>query len=80
MDKMLKLAQKMFGVLAASAMLLGVLSAPIGEVRADPSTVGIGLPWDYCLLHSSNCSFGKWCSESDKSCVWKYTVNTCVCW
>ena len=36
MDKMLKLGQKLFGVVAGVALLLGVLSAPIGEAKADP--------------------------------------------
>lgn len=36
MDRMLKLGQKLFGVVAGVALLLGVLSAPIGEAKADP--------------------------------------------
>ena len=50
MDRMLKLVQKMFGVVAALALMLGVLTAPIGEVRADQGiigrshVVGLGLP------------------------------------
>ncbi len=43
MDSTLKLARKSFGVVAAMALLLGVLAAPIGETKADvagPPVVG----------------------------------------
>jgi hypothetical protein len=42
MDRMLKLGQKMFGVVAALALLLlGVLCAPIGEASANSTVVTI---------------------------------------
>jgi hypothetical protein len=50
MDKMLKVCQKLFGVVAGVALLMGVLSAPIGEVRADP----LPTPFDPCSLDSES--------------------------
>jgi hypothetical protein len=53
MDKMLKLGQKMFGVVAGVALLLGVLAAPIGEVKANPDeTIGNPVP---CLPVACDC-------------------------
>jgi hypothetical protein len=42
MDRMLKIGQKMFGVVAGIALLLGVLAVPIGEVKADPTSINVG--------------------------------------
>ena len=37
MDRVFQLSQKVFGGVAAVALLMAVLIAPIGEVRADPT-------------------------------------------
>ena len=44
MDRVFQLCQKVFGGIAALALLMGVLSAPIGEVRADVSVTIVKCP------------------------------------
>jgi hypothetical protein len=54
MDKMLKLAQKSFAVFAGLALLMGVLSAPIGEAMANPIPVGNPTCVDTCGVGTIN--------------------------